>query len=193
VVDALGDVVTEAAGEGTDLVQASVSGYTLSANVENLTLTGTAAIGTGNALNNSLTGNASANTLNGGAGSDTMSGQAGDDTYVIDVLTDSIIEATTGGVDLVQSSVSGYTLGLNLENLTLLGTAAVGTGNILNNVLTGNAAANTLDGGAGNDTMVGLAGNDTYVMNALTDVITEVAGGGTDTVQSNITGYTLGA
>ena len=50
VVDATGDVVTEAAGAGTDTVQSSVS-YTLAANVENLTLTGSAAINaTGNAL-----------------------------------------------------------------------------------------------------------------------------------------------
>ena len=48
VVDATGDVVTEAAGEGTDLVQSSVS-FTLGANVENLTLTGTGNINaTGN-------------------------------------------------------------------------------------------------------------------------------------------------
>jgi Ca2+-binding RTX toxin-like protein len=62
--------VTEAASAGTDAVSASVT-YTLSANVENLTLTGTAAInGTGNSLANVITGNAGNNTLNGGAGAD---------------------------------------------------------------------------------------------------------------------------
>ena len=58
VVDNAGDVVSEAASAGTDTVRSSVT-HTLEANVENLVLTGVAAInGTGNALNNSLTGNA---------------------------------------------------------------------------------------------------------------------------------------
>jgi len=70
VVDNTGDVVTEAASAGTDTVSASVT-YTLSADVENLTLTGAAAInGTGNSLANVITGNAGNNTLNGGAGAD---------------------------------------------------------------------------------------------------------------------------
>ena len=57
VVDAGGDITTESAGEGNDLVQSSVT-YTLATNVERLTLTGTGAInGTGNAANNLLVGN----------------------------------------------------------------------------------------------------------------------------------------
>ena len=74
VVDAAGDVVTELAGQGTDTVQSSVS-YTLGADVENLQLTGAAAINaTGNALDNLLTGNSGNNVLSGGAGDDTMIG-----------------------------------------------------------------------------------------------------------------------
>ena len=110
-------------------MQSSVS-YTLSANVENLTLTGTAAInGTGNELNNVLTGNSAADTLTGGLG---------DDTYVVGNAGDVVIENLNEGTDTVQSSVT-YTLSANVENLTLTGTAAInGTGNELNNVITGN-------------------------------------------------------
>ena len=209
VVDVAGDVVTENAAEGTDLIQSGVS-YTLASNVENLTLTGTSVInGTGNALDNVLIGNGVANTLTGGLGNDTLDGGVGTDTlvggggndvYVLDVAADVVTEAASEGTDTVQIGVT-YTLGTNVENLTLTGSGTInGTGNTLDNVLIGNGANNTLtgaagndtlDGGLGNDTMVGGTGNDTYVVNVSTDVVTENAGEGTDTVQSAIT-YTLG-
>jgi len=183
VVDNAGDVVTELANEGTDLVQSSIS-YTLVANVENLTLTGTSAINaTGNALANVLTGNSGANILDGGAGADTLAGGAGNDTYIIDNATDTIVENAAEGTDLVQASVS-YTLAANVENLTLTGTAAINaTGNDLANVLTGNSAANVLTGGLG---------NDTYVVDQIADQVVEGAGEGTDLVQSSVS-YTLAA
>jgi len=58
VVDVATDVITELVGEGTDLVQSAVT-FSLAAlvNVENLTLTGSAAInGSGNDLSNLLSG-----------------------------------------------------------------------------------------------------------------------------------------
>ncbi|MFP3527705.1 type I secretion target, partial [Pantoea sp. SIMBA_072] len=41
VVDNVGDIVTEASGGGTDLVQTTLATYTLGATLENLTFTGT--------------------------------------------------------------------------------------------------------------------------------------------------------
>jgi Ca2+-binding RTX toxin-like protein len=163
--------------------------------------------------NDSLTGGLGNDTLNGGDGIDTLTGGAGNDTYVIDGSDNLVFgEAADGGTaDLVQSSAT-YSLGANLENLTLTGTATNaidGTGNAIANIITGNDAINTLNGGdgndtlnggggndtlngnAGNDSMLGGLGNDTYVVNAPGDVIND-AGGTADTVQSFIT-YTLGS
>jgi Ca2+-binding RTX toxin-like protein len=208
VVDNTGDTVSEIANEGTDGVQSSVT-YVLSANVENLTLTGSTAInGTGNSLNNVLTGNSAVNTLTGGAGDDTLNGGAGgdkmyggagNDTYVIDNSKDVITENANEGTDTALSSIT-HTLGSNVENLTLTGTAKINaTGNALNNVLTGNSAINTLtgnagadtlDGGAGNDILNGGTGNDTYVFNrgygqdSLTD--NDTTAGNQDTVMVGV-------
>jgi Ca2+-binding RTX toxin-like protein len=157
------DQTIELANQGTDTVQSSIS-WTLGANLENLTLTGTAAInGTGNSLANRITGNAGANVLDGAGGRDTLIGGLGDDLYVVDSSDDVVTELSGGGTDTVRSSVS-YTLGANVENLELTGTAALnGTGNAAANRLTGNNAANTLDGGAGADTLDGGAGADRLV------------------------------
>ena len=182
VVENTGDIVTEAAGAGTDTVLSEIT-YVLGANVENLTLIGTAAInGTGNTLANVLIGNAGANILNGGTGADNMAASLGNDTYVVDVAGDVVTEAVGAGTDTVQSGIT-YALGANLENVTLTGTAAINaTGNALANVLTGNSAANILTGGLGNDTYVVGAG----------DTVTEAAAAGTDTVRSGLT-YILDA
>ena len=191
IVDSTSDVVTEAASAGADLVQSSVT-HTLATNVENLTLSGIAAInGTGNTQNNLLVGNGAANVINGGTGADTMSGGLGNDTFVVDNIGDVVIENVTEGTDLVQSSLT-YALGADLENLTLTGSAAInGTGNDLNNTLTGNAGDNVLNGGIGLDKLIGGAGNDTYYVST-GDTVTEAASAGTDTVISDAT-WTLGS
>ncbi|BAY25930.1 hypothetical protein NIES2100_57400 [Calothrix sp. NIES-2100] len=188
IVDNIGDVISENANEGTDTVSAAID-YTLSANVENLTLTGSAIAGTGNTLNNTITGNAGDNIIDGGAGNDSMSGGAGNDTYIVDSTGDVITEAASAGTDTVAASIN-YTLAANLENLILTGTAVSGTGNTVNNSITGNSADNIINGGTGADTMLGGAGNDLYYVEIAGDVISENANEGTDTVSASIT-YTL--
>ncbi|MFG6457419.1 calcium-binding protein [Roseateles sp. BYS96W] len=193
VVDNAGDVITEISGGGADAVEASMT-YTLGAELEKLTLIGSGAFdATGNDQANTLTGNSENNRLNGGAGNDTMVGGAGNDTYVVDSASDVVTEASSGGNDTVEASIS-YTLGSEVENLTLTGTSAINaTGNSVANILRGNAGDNTLDGKAGNDSMIGGAGNDIYVIDATTDVVTELAGEGTDTIQSSVTLTSLAA
>ena len=96
-VDNVGDVVTEAAGAGTDTVNTTLNSYTLPANVENLTFIGTGNFsGTGNALNNTITGGAGNDTLDGGAGNDTLYGGAGQDSFLFDTT----LNANTN-VDLI--------------------------------------------------------------------------------------------
>ena len=133
-------------GEGTDTLRTEIT-RTLSANVENLILTGFNAInGTGNDQDNLLDGsqNSAANVLTGGLGNDT---------YILGA-DDTIVEANNGGSDTLRTSVT-YTVGTNMENVTLTGTAAINaTGSSADNVLDGsqNTAANVLTGGSGNDT-----------------------------------------
>ncbi|WP_018045660.1 calcium-binding protein [Methylobacterium sp. 88A] len=228
IVDSAGDKVVEDAGEGDDTVRSSVT-YTLPDNVENLVLTGTGDIdGTGNALDNSIVGNGGDNRLDGGAGNDRLTGRggddvlvggtgndvmrggAGDDVYVVDSAGDQVIEAADEGNDTVRSSVT-YSLGTNVENVVLTGTAAIdATGNEGANSLTGNNGDNRLDGGAGNDTLSGRGGNDVlvggtgadtmrggtgndiYVVDDAGDRVIELSREGNDTVRSSID-YTLGA
>jgi Ca2+-binding RTX toxin-like protein len=185
VVDSFADIVDESTGNSTDIdtVQSSVTfslanTATTRGNVENLTLTGTAAInGTGNGLANFIIGNSASNVLtghadndrlDGGAGADLMFGGAGLDTYVVDNAGDRVDETTGNAneVDTVLSSVSFnllntvQALGL-IENVTLSGVATTATGNELANVLTGNTVGNILTGNGGNDELFGLNGNDT--------------------------------
>lgn len=81
VVDNIGDIVNEAANQGTDTIQTFVTmSAPLGINLEHLTLAGTSNInGSGNAGNNTITGNAGNNTLFGDAGNDTLLGAAGND------------------------------------------------------------------------------------------------------------------
>jgi Ca2+-binding RTX toxin-like protein len=192
VLDNPGDLVIEGQNSGVDTIETSIS-LALSANIENLLLTGSSAInGTGNELDNVLTGNSGTNTLIGGSGNDRLDGKAGvdtmlgglgNDTYVVERTTDVVTELAGEGTDTIESSVT-LTLGNNVENLTLTGTAALnGTGNALDNTLIGNSGKNILTGGAGNDQLFGGIGDDKYVYKLGDGVDTiDNTGGGNDGV-----------
>ena len=223
VVDVAGDGVTELAAAGTDTVRTGLTSYALGAHLENLASTGTLAFsGTGNELNNIITGGAAADILSGGFGNDTLNGAAGndqlhgeagndwldgglgsdvmtgglgDDTYVIDVLTDTVVEQVNGGNDTIQTALRSVNLSVaayaNVESIVFTGTVAASAGlpapgtsfvgNALHNSLggstgndqlTGNDGNDTLNGGSGNDTLNGGAGDDLLNGGAGTDAMT---------------------
>jgi len=157
----------------------------------------------GSAFDDRLIGNSLANFLQGGAGNDrlvgvrgadTMAGGTGDDLYGVDNLGDIVTELVDEGHDGVVASVD-YTLGDNIEDLTLSGRAIHGTGNDLanridgngqNNVIDGAAGADILVGGLGADAIAGGAGDDIYSVDNAGDTVTELPGEGRDRINASI-------
>lgn len=107
-----------------------------------------------------LIGGEKNDTLNGNTGNDEMRGGLGDDIYHVDSVYDQVTEYANQGTDTVISSIN-YTLGSNLENLKLEGSALNGFGNDLNNIIDGNDLNNIILGHGGHDTLKGHWGNDT--------------------------------
>jgi len=141
VVANTNDVVIENPNEGSDTIISSVD-YALPDNVENLTLTGMAIRGVGNALDNIITGDSGNNVLIGKAGADTLKGGPGSDTasYIgspAGVFV-SLAAGTAAGGD-----AQGDTL-INIENLT---------GSAFDDTLEGDSGNNVLRGGLGTNTV----------------------------------------
>ncbi|MDY0871331.1 hypothetical protein [Dongia rigui] len=170
-VDSALDTVTEAVGQGIDLVRTSKVNLDLRnyGEVENALLEGSSNFNvTGNAVANILTGNTGANTLNGGAGNDTLIGGNGEDTYIlgVDDANDKIVEGAGlfGERDKVISTLANYTLAQNVETLQLGGMDNInGKGNAADNDVAGNSGNNRIDGDAGNDILHGDAGSDVLI------------------------------
>jgi Ca2+-binding RTX toxin-like protein len=201
VDDAL-DVVLEVADQGYDTVRSTIA-YSLGEHVENLTLLGGGAIaGTGNALANTIVGNGAGNVLAGLGGADALDGGGGKDTASYAAasagVTVSLAAGTGSGGD-----AQGDTL-VRIENLTGssfddtltgdgLGNVLSGgdgndalSGGVRNDTLQGGDGNDTLDGGVGADSMAGGDGDDTYIVDTVRDVVTEIDGEGSDTIQSEV-------
>ncbi|HYI41594.1 MAG TPA: M10 family metallopeptidase C-terminal domain-containing protein [Allosphingosinicella sp.] len=132
-------------GSGADTMFGNEVANVLTGNAGNDVLNGLAG-------DDTLNGNVGDDSLDGGVGNDSMTGGTGNDTYFIDAVGDSVSELAGEGTDTVSSGIS-YTLGNNVENLILTGSAANGTGNGLDNLIVANAVANVINGGAGFDTV----------------------------------------
>ncbi len=206
------DVIQEDADGGVDTVAVWINNYKLSANVENLILVEDIAFedgpnlainGYGNSLNNDMTGNShdnvlygyeGADTLDGAYGVDSLYGGVGDDVYIVDNAGDLVVENAGEGVDSIQTTLSNYTLGANVENLTYLENAGFnGVGNAADNIIIGGDGADTLSGGGGADTLIGGVsadllsgdeGDDALNGNAGNDTI--YGGAGKDTLQGGV-------
>mgnify|MGYP001361153903 CR=1 FL=1 len=105
-VDSTGDLVIENVNAGIDSVVSSVD-YTLTANMENLTLARLAFVGTGNALANRIVGNDAFNTLMGLDGNDTLFGGAGDDILIGGEGSDTYSWVRGDGYDTIIDAGSG--------------------------------------------------------------------------------------
>ena len=212
ITDSSDDAVVESADEGNDLVFGS-SSYRLSANLENLTLTGSAAIdGWGTAVGNVITGNGSKNSLygqggsdtiyggsgndniDGGADDDTLEGGAGSDTLNGGTGDDSMSGGSGNDTYVVDSANDVVVEGLGAAEGTDLVQSSIGhtlAANVENLTLTGssafngagNALANVITGNSGANRLSGDAGNDTLEGGAGADRLT--GGIGADTFVFN--------
>lgn len=115
----------------------------------------------GGAGDDTLSGGNGFDSLYGGTGNDAMEGGAGDDTYWVEDAGDTVTEAANGGMDTVNTKLSVYALGANVEDMNYLGTVAARLwGNGLNNHIFAAGGADTIFGGDGVDMLYGQGGKD---------------------------------
>jgi trimeric autotransporter adhesin len=216
-VDAIGDIVVEGVGLSgdQDTIQSSITLNltTFAANVESLSLTGSAAInGTGTNGDNFILGNSAANiltglggndsfqagdgndtidggvgndTIDGGLGNDSMTGGAGDDSFTVNSVGDVVVEVINGGIDSIASSVSLNlaTFAAQVENLVLTQTDAASDPVNLING-TGNDLANRISGNGAANVLDGGLGKDTLNGGAGDDQI--LGGAGDDSLDGGL-------
>ncbi len=164
---------------GNDVINTTLN-HSAAATVASPTATANVTVNAG-AGDDVITTGGGDDVLNGGTGADTMTGGAGNDTYYVDNPSDQIIERAGQGLDTIIASID-YSIGANVENLTLVGGAINGIGNGGNNTLQGNDGNNVLSGGAGNDTLYGGGGDDSLMGGAGSDSYLYQAGSGHTTI-----------
>ena len=116
-VNATSDTLVETANGGLDTVLSKIGTYSLRANFENLTFTGTGNFtGNGNGLantilggggNDTLAGNGGNDRLSGGAGNDRLTGGAGADTFFFNPVNPTAGNAGIGNDVITDFRVSG--------------------------------------------------------------------------------------
>lgn len=204
LVDNVAERVIEYAGQGVDIVRASVS-FALPAQVEHLQLGGYAASGTGNPLDNRITGNASVNRLAGMAGNDSLFGLGGNDTLLGGAGND-ILHGGSGhdmlngglGADTMRGNQGNDVYVVNSHQDRVIELAGQGndtvrasvshalTANVEALLLTGNnainghgnAMANQITGNAAGNRLAGLGGSD--LLKGVAGADTLLGGGGND-------------
>jgi Ca2+-binding RTX toxin-like protein len=181
-VDNSGDVVSEKAGGGHDIVYVSAPHWSAPAGsaIEKVVAQGADNINlAGNGLAMELDGNAGINKLSDGGGADTLVGGAGGDVYVVANPGTMIVEQAGGGYDTVRTTLSSYTLPANVENLTYAGSGDFyGVGNATTGVIAGGPGDDTLVSGSGVEVLNGGGGHDTFYVSSPADVVQAAAGGG---------------
>ncbi len=133
----------------------------------------------GNIGNDVILGGDGDDLIDGGTGADRMLGGTGNDIYIVDALTDTVIENAAEGVDTIRTGLSSWSLKKlpSVENLDYLGSRVMtAVGNDLDNVMTTAGGSVSFNGGAGNDTLIGGSGIDNLVGGAGNDRLSAGAG-----------------
>jgi Ca2+-binding RTX toxin-like protein len=176
-----GTVVTELANNGTDTLQTSLLSYQLPAGVERLVYTGSGSFAaTATAAGQTITGGTGADTLgDGGFSNVALRGGGGADTFTVTNASTTVNESPGSTNSTVLTTLSSYSLGGNVQNLTFAGTGTfTGNGNGLANTMTGGTGSDTLSGAGGVDTLIGGTGSDTLSGGAGGDTL--IGGAGND-------------
>lgn len=169
MIDNIGDVAMEAAGNGYDIAYVTAREYVARGHIERWELMGDGGHHfQGTFSDERIIGTMFADTIYGGGGNDYILGRGGDDHIIGENGNDHL--AGGGGND---------TLDGGNGNDTLLGGAG-------NDVLYGGAGEDILNGGPGADLMYGGIGNDTYYVNHFGDRVFEDADGGHDRVITTV-------